>query len=94
MQPECRGNKQQVSVKIGEAIIVTLQTIGGGHYGTPTISTPSIRFLGSSFPTEQNPGGPTQVYRFTPVDDGDVTIDIPNSDANASFRLEIHVTSK
>ena len=44
---------QHVSARIGQSIIVTLQTIGGGHYGTPQISSGALRFESSSFPAIQ-----------------------------------------
>jgi len=58
---------QRVTAKVGQPIVVTLQTIGGGRYDTPQISSRAVRFEGSAFapPREQNPGGPKQVYRFT-----------------------------
>jgi hypothetical protein len=40
-----RGNDgQKVSAKVGQPIVVTLQTIDGGHYGTPQISSRAVRF--------------------------------------------------
>jgi hypothetical protein len=55
---------KQVSAKVGQEIIITVQTIGPGQYETPRMSSSSVRFEGSYFPKEQNPGGPRQVYRF------------------------------
>jgi hypothetical protein len=86
------NNGQHVSAKVGQPIVVTLQTIGGGQYGTPQISSRSLRFESTSFPAIQNPGGPTQVYRFTAVAEGEAKIEIPHSNANVNFRLAIKVT--
>jgi hypothetical protein len=52
---------QHVSAKVGQRTVVTLQTIGGGHYGDPQISSRAVRFESATYPREQNPGGPTQV---------------------------------
>jgi hypothetical protein len=62
---------QHLSANVGQPIVVTLQTIGGGHYDTPQISSRAIRFESAVFPAKQNPGGPTQVYRFTAVAEGE-----------------------
>ena len=65
-----RGNDgQEVSAKVGQPIVVTLQTIGGGHYGTPQVSSRAVRFDRAMDPPprRQNPGGLTQVDRFTAV---------------------------
>jgi hypothetical protein len=83
---------QHVSAKVGQPIVVTLQTIGGGQYGAPQISSPSVRFDSTAFPAKQNPGGPTQVYGFTAVAEGEAKIEIPHSNANSDFKLTIHVT--
>ena len=73
---------QRVTAKAGQPIVVTLQTIAGGHYGTPQISSRAVRFEGSAYAParEQNPGGPKQVYRFTAVAEGEAQIRIPHTD--------------
>src|SRR5215469_4696117 len=72
------NNGQQVSAQIGQAILLTLQTIGPGQYGSPEISSAAIRFEGAAFPKEQNPGGPKQVYRFRARSEGKARIKIPH----------------
>ena len=87
-----RANEgQSVSAKVGQSIVITLQTIGPGQYGAPQVSSQSIRFESSSFPAKQNPGGPTQVYRFTAVAEGEAKIEITHSDGNGTFELTIQV---
>lgn len=86
------SNGQRVYAKIGQPIVITLQTVGGGQYGTPQISSRSLRFEGTSFPAIQNPGGPTQVYRFTAVAEGEAKVEIPQSNSNANFNLTVQVT--
>jgi hypothetical protein len=84
---------QYASAKVGERIIVTLQTIGGGHYDTPQISSHAIRFEGESAVSsaKQNPGGPTQVYRFTAVAEGAAQIRIPHTGSNPTVTFTIQV---
>jgi hypothetical protein len=86
------NNGQRVFAKVGQPVVVTLQTICGGQYGAPQISSRSLRFESASFPAIQNPGGPTQVYRFTAVASGQVKVEIPHSNATANFSLTIQVT--
>ena len=38
------NDKQHISAKVGQPIVATLQTIGGGQYDTPQISSRAIRF--------------------------------------------------
>lgn len=74
------GNGTTISVSPGDKINVTLQTIGPGQYGTPTVSSGSVRFLGESAPAEPpNPGGPRQLFRFEAVNVGRAEITIPHT---------------
>ena len=72
------NNGQQVTAQVGQAIQLTLQTIGPGQYGSPEISSAAIRFEGATFPKEQNPGGPKQVYHFRARSEGEARIKIPH----------------
>ncbi len=85
---------QHVAATVGEPIEITMQTIGGGQYDTPQISSPAVRFESSAFkpPKEQNPGGPTQVYRFTAAGEGEAQVRIPHTAENATFVVTIQVT--
>ena len=85
---------QRVSAKVGQPIVVCLQTIGGGHYGTPQISSKVIRFDGAEYPARQNPGGPTQVYRFTATAEGVAKITIPHTDTNPTVTFTIQVKKR
>jgi hypothetical protein len=67
-----------VPIASGQAANLVLQTIGPGQYGTPTISSASVLFLGMSFPSEQNPGGPRQLYQFRAATSGQADISIPH----------------
>jgi len=83
---------QDISAKVGQPIVVTLQTIGGGQYDTPQISSRAIRFDSVVFAAKQNPGGPTQVYRFTAAAKGEARIRIPHTGSNPSVTFTIQVT--
>jgi hypothetical protein len=99
-QPELFLNRandgQHVSAKVGQPIVVTLQTIGGGHYDTPQISSHAIRFESAVYPPppEQNPGGPTQVYRFTAAAEGEAQIRIPHTDSNSTVTFTNQVKKR
>ena len=66
-----------VPVAVGSEIDVTLQTIGPGQYGTPTLSSKSVRFLGVSLAGSPNPGGPRQTFRFVARAPGLAKLTIP-----------------
>jgi len=87
---------QKVWAKVGQPIVITLQTIGGGHYGTPHVSSRAVRFESVAYapPREQNPGGPTQVYRFTAVAEGEAQIRIPHTDSNPTVTFTIQVKKR
>jgi hypothetical protein len=97
------NNGQQVTARVGQAIQITLQTIGPGQYGSPKISSAAIQFEGAAFAKEQNPGGPRQIYRFRARSEGEAQINIPHDvqlasgdkteirDANPAFTLTIRV---
>lgn len=87
---------QHVAATVGQPIEIAMQTIGGGQYGTPQISSRAVRFEGSAFkpPREQNPGGPTQLYRFTAVAEGEAQVRIPHTAENATFTVTIQVTKR
>jgi hypothetical protein len=99
-------NGQAVTARVGQAIKITLQTIGPGQYGSPEISSTAIRFDGATFPKEQNPGGPRQVYRFRARSEGEAQIKIPHviqvasgnaadvPDSNPAFTLMIRVRQR
>lgn len=80
--------------KVGQMIVVTLQTIGGGQYDTPEISSRAIRFKSVMFAAKQNPGGPTQVYRFTAATEGEAQIRIPHTGSNPTVTFTIRVTKR
>jgi hypothetical protein len=82
---------KHVSTKVGQEIVVTLQTIGPGQYQTPRVSSPSLRCEGSFFPKEQIPAGPRQVYRFLSVAIGEARIEIPHSQRKSVYQVTVLV---
>ena len=86
-----------VAVAVGDEIRVTLQTIGPGQYGNPTVSSSSVGFLGVSAAGDPNPGGPRQLYRFEATASGRAEISIvheggvPGGPSVAPFDLVVEV---
>jgi hypothetical protein len=88
------SNGQHVYAIVDQRIIICLQTIGGGQYDTPRISSKAIRFDKAEFATKQNPGGPTQVYYFTATAEGETEIRIPHTNSNAAVSFMIQVKNR
>lgn len=91
-------NGRLVAASVGSEIAVTLQTIGFGHYGTPSVSGTAVQFIGmGASPGPPNPGGPVQLFRFMARTAGLAQIAIPFAGGmgpNAStppFRLTVQV---
>ncbi len=82
---------KRAHANVGQRIVICLQTIGGGHYDTPQISSKVIRFDRAGFAAKQNPGGPTQVYYCTAIAEGKAQIRIPHTDSNPTVTFMIHV---
>jgi hypothetical protein len=95
---------QHVAAAVGQPIQITLQTIGPGEYESPQISSSAIRFESVGFAKEQNPGGPTQIYHFRAVSEGEAEVKIrhvihlqssvpvgPITDANPIFAVTVRV---
>ncbi|HTQ05022.1 MAG TPA: hypothetical protein VMI54_14255 [Polyangiaceae bacterium] len=80
-----------VTAKPADEIDLTLHTIGPGNYvETPSVSSPAVSFLDASYPAAQNPGGPTQLFRFDAVSSGTAVITIPHT-TKSSFEVTIAV---
>ncbi len=84
-----KDNGRDVGLALDQEVAVTLQTIGPGQFGKPDISSAAVRFEGMTFPTSQNPGGPTQLYRFRTVADGTAIVTIPHDGGSAPFTLTL-----
>jgi hypothetical protein len=68
------ANGKRVAVAVGQAIEITLQTIGPQQYGAAKISSPCVRYESVALKMPQNPGGTTQVLRFRAVAQGEASI--------------------
>jgi hypothetical protein len=68
-----------VVAAVGDRIEVTLQTIGPGQYGNPTMSSRAVLFLDESSVGPPIPAGPTQLYRFEAIASGQADITVPHS---------------
>jgi hypothetical protein len=70
---------QSVVASVGDKIELTLQTIGPGQYGTPVVSSASLKFLEELPAGAPNPGGSRQLYRFEAVTSGQAEITIQHT---------------
>jgi hypothetical protein len=86
-----RDNGRVLSVRPGEEIHVTLQTIGPGEYELPHVSSSAVVFLGVSILTPQNPGGPRQLFQFRVVAAGHADISFPHTGQNPRFAITVDV---
>ena len=84
-----KDNGRFVGLAFHQEVDLTLQTIGPGQFGEPVISSQAVSFEGMTFPTAQNPGGPTQLYRFRTVADGNAVITIPHDNGGAPFTITL-----
>ena len=97
-----KNTGRRVAATTGQAIEITLQTIGPGGYDSPQVSSPAIRFEGVEFAKLKIPGGPTQVYRFRAASEGEAQIKLLHiiqvahsnaevKDPNPTFAVTIRV---
>ena len=84
-------NGRVLSVRLGDEIHVTLQTIGPGEYELPNVSSSAVVFLGVSILTPPNPGGPRQLFQFRIVAVGHVDISIPHTGQTPRFGITVDV---
>lgn len=79
-----------IEAALGQEIEITLQTIGPGRYGTPSISSRALRFIDVVFGAPV-PGGPTQIFRFSTEETGSAMITITHTESNPDFTADIVV---
>jgi hypothetical protein len=82
-------NGRTLDLAMDQEVDVTLQTIGPGQYGTPTLSSSAVDFEGMHFSSKQSPGGPTQIYQFRAVHSGNTLIVIPHDGEASDFALTL-----
>ena len=90
-------NGRTVAAEVGANIVVALDAIGPFYFGTPVVSSASVRFVGESdeLPSQPNPGGgKTQRYTFEAVATGQAVITIPRDSpvpASSVFAITVQV---
>jgi len=84
-------NGKRVAVAAGQAIEITLQTIGPQQYGAAKISSPAVRYESVALKMPPNPGGTTQVLRFQAVAEGEATIQLISINPENVFALTVEV---
>jgi hypothetical protein len=86
-------NGAVLDARSGEEIDLLLQTLGSGRYISAEVSSEAVRFIGIEVPKQQNPGGPTQVFKFQAVSPGSATIAIlpGNESAMQVFKVTLNV---
>jgi hypothetical protein len=84
-----KDNGGEVGLAMNQHVYLTLQTVGPGQYGEPVLSSDAVSFEGMTFPKNQNPGGPTQVYHFRTLADGNTLLTIPHDSGSAPFTARL-----
>ncbi len=91
-------NGQRVAARVGQQIEISLGTVGPRQYGTPEISSPALQLVSTAQDWPPNPGGPSFVYIFQAVAEGEARVIVPVMNAeempyasDITFRVTIHV---
>jgi hypothetical protein len=71
------NNGQHVSARVGQQIEISLGTVGPRQYGTPEISSPALQLASTALDWPPNPGGPSFVYIFQAVAEGEARVTVP-----------------
>lgn len=71
------SNGKHVSVRVGQQIEISLGTVGPGQYGAPEISSSAVRLVNTALDWPANPGGPSFVYIFETVAEGEARVKVP-----------------
>jgi len=85
------NNGKRVTVAVGQAIEITLQTIGPQQYGAPKISSEAVRYESVALKMPPNPGGTTRVLRFHAVAEGEATIQLISINPENVFAVTVEV---
>jgi hypothetical protein len=94
------NNGQHVSAREGQQIEISLGTVGPRQYGTPEISSASVRLMSTAQDWPPTPGGPAFVYIFEAVAEGETQLRVPviNNDPalytnDITFTITINVVA-
>jgi hypothetical protein len=92
------NNGQHLAATVGQQIEITLGTVGPKEYGAPQVSSFAIRLESVELAGPQNPGGPTFVYFFEAIAEGEAQIKVPvidpenpDSPNQLTFSVTLHV---
>jgi len=66
-----------VSAMLGDELDVKLSNIGPSTYDAPVLSSNSVQYLSVSVVGPYTPGGPTQLFKFKAVAQGQCAVTIP-----------------
>jgi hypothetical protein len=95
------NNGQRVSARVGQQIEISLGTVGPRQYGAPEITSPALQLVSTAQDWPPNPGGPSFVYIFQAVAEGEVRLTVPviNSEqtpgtTDITFTVTIRVRPK
>jgi hypothetical protein len=72
-----RDNGQHLAATVGQQIEITLGTVGPKQYGEPQISSSAIELESTALDWPPNPGGPTFIYIFEAVSEGEAQVMVP-----------------
>lgn len=79
------NNGQRVSARVGQQIEISLGTVGPRQYGTPEISSPALQLVSTAQDWPPNPGGPSFVYIFQAVAEGEARVTVPVINNDPTF---------
>ena len=82
-----------ISIKAGQALELTLQTIGPGEYASPpSVSSPAVRWRDVHLVAPAVPAGPTQRFRFEAVAPGMAVISFHHTVQGTTIEdtVEVH----
>src|SRR3954466_2863418 len=78
------GGSRAIDALAGQEIDVTLGNVGPGEYQSPpSISSPSVEYLGVDVVPPFNPGGVTQRFRFRAARSGTAVVEFRRDVADA-----------
>ena len=91
-----KNNGQQLAARVGQQIEITLGTIGPKQYGDPQVSSNALKLESVALDWPANPGGPTFIYIFEAMSEGEARVEVPiincMDDPELAKRLDFSVT--
>lgn len=87
------NNGQHVSATVGQQIEITLGSFGPRRYGTPQISSSTIRLENIALAWPPPPSYARHTYIFEAAAEGEAQVTIPNAFSDQTFTVTIQVGS-